>query len=86
MKGKRLLLKGQKEKASACSDEAESVEISSTTISNIKLYNLVRDSLISNASPSPVVLRHILKNSFGRGEGREVDFKINYLLMPLTFL
>lgn len=84
MKGKRLLLKGQKEKASACSDEAESVEIFSTTISNIKLYNLVRDSLISNASPSSVVLRHILKNSIGRGG--EVNFKINYLLMPLTFL
>lgn len=46
----------------------ENEETSSTTISNIKLYNLVRDSLKSNASL--VLPCHILKDS---GAGRFQD-------------
>lgn len=87
------LRKGNREKflkrmrAGKTESEAEAEEISSTTISNIKLYNLVRDSLKSNAfAPFSAFLIVIHLRIPREAPGEEVDFKINYLLLPLTFL
>lgn len=74
-------------RAGKTESEAEAEEISSTTISNIKLYNLVRDSLKSNAfAPFSAFLIVIHLRIPREAPGEEVDFKINYLLLPLTFL
>lgn len=54
--------------------EAEIEENTSTTISNIKLYNLVRDSLKSNASLGCAIVRRALQDSGARPVSRSIIY------------